>query len=84
VYQASAGEVPECGNHVRHSLTPGHVSKGTFLPYRVLDPHSFIADPDPAFYLITAPDSDPDPVPNPFFDDQKKEKKLQMKKYYFF
>ncbi len=46
---------------------------------RVVDPHWFFADPDPAFFLIT----DPDPVPNPGFDDQNwnnftAEKKLDI------
>ncbi len=37
----------------------------------VMDPHSFNADPHPAFFLI----ADPDPVPNPGFDDLKLKKK---------
>ncbi len=32
VNQAGVGEVPECGNHFRHTLAPGHVSKGTLFP----------------------------------------------------
>ncbi len=38
---------------------------------RVVDPHWFNSDPDPAFFLIVNPDQDtypdPDPVPNPGF-----------------
>ncbi len=41
----------------------------TVMNIRVVDPHWFNADPDPAFYLIADPDldTDPDPVPNPGF-----------------
>ncbi len=38
-------------------------------PGRVVDPHWFNADPDPAFSPIADPN--PDPVTNPGFDDQK-------------
>jgi hypothetical protein len=34
---------------------------------RVVDPHRFTADPDPAFFQIADPDTDPDLVPNPGF-----------------
>ncbi len=34
---------------------------------RVVDPHWFNADPDPAFFLIVDPDTDPYPGPNPGF-----------------
>ncbi len=39
------------------------------LKSRVVDPHRFNADPDPAFFLIADPalDTDPDPVSNPGF-----------------
>jgi hypothetical protein len=37
--------------------------------FRVVNPHKFNADPDPAFFLIAGPDpdtdTDPDPAPNP-------------------
>jgi hypothetical protein len=51
-----------------------------------VDPHRFNTDPDPAFFLIAdpGPDTDPDPVPNPGFDDQKLRKKSQLKKLIFF
>ncbi len=39
--------------------------------FRVLDPHWFNADPDPAFFLIADPD---DPVPNPGFWWPKRQK----------
>jgi hypothetical protein len=42
---------------------------GTYTAARVVDPHCFNADPDPAFFRIADPDpySDPDPVPDSGF-----------------
>jgi len=47
---------------------------------RVVDPYWFNADPDPAFFLIADPDTDPapDPVPNTGFWWPKIGKNLQL------
>jgi hypothetical protein len=42
-----------------------------------VDPHWFNGDPDPAFFLI----ADPDPVPNPGFDDEKLEQIYSCKTF---
>ena len=34
-----------------------------FVKTRAVDPHSFFVDPDPAVFLNTDPDADPDPKP---------------------
>jgi hypothetical protein len=47
---------------------------------RVVDPHRFNADPDPAFFLI----SDPDPVPNPGLYDKNLEKIYSCKTFLYF
>ncbi len=61
----------------------------SFLTSRVVDPHWFNTDPDPAFFLIADPDpvfnADPDRVPDPgFWWPKIGEKNLQLEIFYVY
>ena len=45
----------------RPEICPAGYPVHPYILHRALDPHSFYADPDPAFFL----NADPDPGPGP-------------------